>query len=69
MEEHQDHSTPTHSAVCDSCGYVAETHAESDEEAVSALSQNLAGHNKSEHGQDTDPEAIKDPVRAKMKTL
>ena len=67
-EEH-DHSQATHSANCDSCAYVAKIHAHDEDEAVSALSQDLAAHNKSAHGADTDPEAIKEPVRAKMQTL
>ena len=69
MEKHHDHSVATHSAGCDACSYVAETHAHSDDEAVDALVQDLATHNKAVHNQETDPEAIKEPVRAKMRTL
>ena len=70
-EDHEghDHSQPTHSANCDSCGYVAEVHAQDEEGAVSGLSQDLAAHNKAEHNMETDPETIKEPVRAKMQTL
>jgi len=69
MEKHHDHSVATHSAGCDACAYVAEAHAHGDDEAVDALVQDLAAHNKAVHNQDTDPEAIKEPVRAKMRTL
>ncbi len=68
-EEHHNHSQSTHSAGCDACSYVAEVHAHSDGEAVDALVQDLATHNNTVHDQETDPEAIKDPVRAKMRTL
>jgi len=67
--EHHDHNQSTHSAGCDACSYIAEAHAHSDDEAVDALVQDLAAHNKTVHSQETDPEAIKDPVRAKMKVL
>jgi len=67
--EHHDHSMMTHAADCDSCAYAAEVHAHSDDEAVAALSENLAAHNRAEHGEETDPESIHDPVRAKMKNL
>jgi hypothetical protein len=69
MGEHHDHNQPTHSAGCDACSYIAEAHAHSDDEAVNALVQDLAAHNKAIHNQETNPEAIKDPVRAKMKFL
>jgi predicted small metal-binding protein len=69
MGEHHDHNQPTHSAGCDACSYIAEAHAHSDDEAVNALVQDLAAHNKAVHNQETNPEAIKDPVRAKMKFL
>jgi predicted small metal-binding protein len=69
MKEHHDHNQSTHSAGCDACSYIAETHAHSDDEAVDALVQDLVAHNKAVHNQETDPEIIKDPVRAKMKVL
>jgi len=69
-EEHEhDHSQPTHSANCDSCPYVAQTHAHEDEEAVGILSQDLAAHNQTAHQLETDPMAIHDAVRGKMKKL
>lgn len=69
MEEHHDHTHPTHTAGCDSCAYVAQVHAHGDDEAVSALAEDLAAHNKEVHGTDTPPETIKDPIRAKMQTV
>ena len=68
QEEHQDHSQPTHSANCDSCAYVAEVHAHGEDSAASGLSENLAAHNKATHNEETDAEAIKEAVRAKMQT-
>jgi len=67
--EHHDHSQPTHSADCDSCAYVAKIHAHGEEEAVTALAEDLAAHNRAEHGEETDPGAIREPVRGKMQTL
>lgn len=70
MLKDNDHSQITHSAGCDEegCKYIAETHAHDEDSAVEALSQDLAIHNKEKHNIDTDPEAIKDAVRAKMQT-
>ena len=68
-EEHHDHSQPTHLANCDTCAYVAQIHAHDEDGAASGLSEDLARHNRSEHGMETDPEAIKEAVRAKMQTL
>lgn len=64
-----DHTDNTHSAKCDLCEYVATTHAHDDDSAVSDLCENLAGHNKEVHNMDTNPEDIKDAVKAKMKTV
>lgn len=63
-----DHAHSTHSKKCDdeSCSYVAETHAHDDDDAAEALARDLAEHNKSEHGKDTDPEEIKVEVKDKM---
>ena len=69
MEHEHDHSAATHSAGCDACAYVAQVHTHSDEEAVTALSEALAAHNKDEHGEETDSKAIEDAVGAKMQTL
>jgi len=67
--EQHDHSQPTHTAKCNDCPYVAEVHAHDDDSAVDALSDDLAGHNLTAHGQQTNPKTIKDPVRDKMVTL
>ena len=71
MHDHHDHSSATHSAQCDEegCGFVAQVHSHDDDSAVRGLSHSLAEHNKAEHGKDTDPEAIKKEVAAKMKVL
>lgn len=69
QDEHgHDHSAVTHSAGCDEqgCDYQAKTHAHDDEMAALALSHDLAEHNKVEHELETDPEKIKEAVKAKM---
>ncbi|MEX1061907.1 MAG: hypothetical protein WEC39_02265 [Patescibacteria group bacterium] len=68
-EHDDDHSLPTHSANCDSCGYVAKAHAHDEEGAVQILSQDLASHNQSAHQMETDPTTIHDAVRGKMQPL
>ncbi len=64
-----DHSHSTHSAKCDEegCSYVAQVHVHNDDMAVDALSLDLAEHNKYIHKKETDPEEIKNAVKAKMK--
>ncbi len=71
MNNNHNHDSMTHSAKCDEagCQYVAMTHAHDDNDAVDELSNDLAEHNKSVHNIETDPEKIKDPVKAKMQTL
>lgn len=68
MDTH-DHSSSSHTAKCDKCTYVAEIHAHDDDEGSLMLSRDLASHNKEVHNEDTDPESIKDAVRAKMQSL
>lgn len=68
MHNHGDHSGMTHTAKCDDCEYLAKVHAHDEESAALMLSQDLAIHNKSEHKVDTDPENIKEAVKAKMKS-
>lgn len=67
MDQH-DHSHPSHTAKCDACNYIAQVHAHTAEDAVDALSVDLAKHNKVVHNEDTVPESIKDAVRTKMQT-
>ncbi len=69
MTDSHDHSENTHSAKCDECDYVAMTQAHDDDYAVMDLSDNLASHNKEVHGKDTNPDEIKDAVRAKMQKV
>lgn len=64
-----DHSEATHSADCDSCDYVAKTHAHDADEAVSNLAIDLAAHNKEMHNAETKATDIKDAVKGKMQTL
>jgi hypothetical protein len=68
MQDDHDHSHVTHSAKCDEkgCKYIAETHAHDGDTAAEALSHDLAHHNKSVHNKDTNPNKIKDAVKAKM---
>lgn len=65
-----DHSHMTHSAKCDEegCQYIAQVHAHDDDAAVELLSNDLANHNRTVHDKETEPEAIKEAVRKKMKT-
>ena len=65
---HHDHTKPTHFAKCDDCDYVAETHVHTDDEAIGALTYDLALHNKNVHNRVTNPDDIKEAVRGKMKT-
>ena len=44
-------------------------HAHDDDSAAEALAGNLAEHNMSVHNIATDPEAIKEAVRAKIQLL
>lgn len=69
MHEHHDHSQTTHSAGCDACSYVAETHAHDDDMAAWKLSEDLAEHNQQEHNEDTVVEEIVETVKAKMARL
>jgi len=62
-----DHDHSTHSAKCDQCDYIAQTHAHDDDGAVEALSTDLANHNLEVHKMKTMPGDIKEAVRAKMK--
>lgn len=66
-----DHSLATHSADCDEagCAYVAHVHAHDDDMAAQMLAQDLAIHNKNEHGKDTAFEEIIIAVKAKTKRL
>jgi len=68
MDDHHDHAQATHNAKCDEegCTYVAMTHAHDEEGAATSLSEELALHNKDEHGVETNPDDIKEAVRGKM---
>jgi predicted small metal-binding protein len=68
MHDHFDHSNPTHTAKCDDCEYIAKVHAHDDDSAVMELSKNLSAHNLQEHGQNTNPEDIKEAVAQKIKS-